>query len=315
MTDSQPSGRSQAVLVPRHLIEPLEPFEPLFRQRVIEGSVRLALSKVAIVGLARNCAAPLKANLERVKTLGEKCRAWRFHCETNDNTDATTEVLAEFCSRHPQASYRDRTLERPQFSAEFAGPRTQALAEYRTACQEWVRHHSADADLVVVIDFDMWGGWIPSGLHAGVGCLQAMPEAYGMASISLIEHPGYVLEQGVPKSVPAWIHYDCWAMRGVGQRGNFFDDYTAGQGGWKHQYLPPVGSPPVLVSSAFGGMGIYRTEAYLAGKYDGSDCEHVPFHQSVAEATGQGLYVCPSMRTIMHWLPSEAGDGGQHDND
>ena len=102
MTDSQQSERSHSVLMPRNLIEPLEPFEPLFRQRVIEGQVRLALSKIAMVGLARNCAAPLKANLERVKTLGEKCRAWRFHCETNDNTDATTEVLAEFCGTHPR---------------------------------------------------------------------------------------------------------------------------------------------------------------------------------------------------------------------
>ena len=106
MTDSQPSGRSHTVLMPRHLIEPLEPFEPLFRQRDIEAQGRLAVCKIAMVGLARNCASPLKANLERVKTLGEKCRAWRFHCETNDNTDATTEVLADFCGTHPQASYR-----------------------------------------------------------------------------------------------------------------------------------------------------------------------------------------------------------------
>lgn len=301
--------------IPQHVLYPGPPFSQAYEEMAQRGLSFLRGSRIAIVGLARNCAPMLDSNLARVLELVRQAHAWSLHVETNDNTDSTATLLGQFCHAHPQASYRDRTLERPQFSAEFAGPRTQALAEYRTACQEWVRHHSADADLVVVIDFDMWGGWIPSGLHAGVGCLQAMPEAYGMASISLIEHPGYVFEQGVPKSVPAWIHYDCWAMRGVGQRGNFWDDYTAGQGGWKHQYLPPVGSPPVLVSSAFGGMGIYRTEAYLAGTYDGSDCEHVTFHQSVAEATGQGLYVCPSMRTIMHWLPSEAADGRQHSDD
>jgi hypothetical protein len=72
--------------------------------------------------------------------------------------------------------------------------------------------------------------------------------------------------------------------------------------------MPPVGSPPSLVSSAFGGMAIYRTDAYLAGTYDGTtDCEHVPFHKGIARATGQMLYVCPSMRTIVSWMePCEA---------
>ena len=307
MTDSQQSERSHSVLMPRHLIEPLEPFEPLFRQRVIEGQVRLALSKIAMVGLARNCAAPLKANLERVKMLGEKCRAWRFHCETNDNTDATTEVLAEFCGTHPQASYRERTLNRQQFSAEFAGPRTIALAEYRTACQQWVRDHAADADYCVVIDLDAWGGWSLDGVLNGIGWLVELPGAYGMASVSLFQHPAAATNgDGETKLLPAWMHYDCWALRGVGQARTYWDDYTAGLGGWKYQWIPPVGSQPVLVSSAFGGMGIYRTEAFLAGTYDGAtDCEHVTYHESIAKATGQHLYLNPSQRCIMRWL-----DGG-----
>lgn len=307
MTDSQQSERSQAVLMPRHLIEPLEPFEWLFRQRVIEGSVRLAMSKVALVGLARNCAAPLKANLERVKTLGERCREWAFHCETNDNTDATLEVLAEFCSRHPQASYLERTLNRQQFSAEFAGPRTIALAEYRTACQQWVRDNAADADYCVVIDLDAWGGWSLDGVLNSIGWLVELPGAYGMASVSLFQHPAAMTDaNGVTKQIASWLHYDCWAMRGVGQARTYWDDYTAGFGGWKYQWIPPVGSQPVLVSSAFGGMGIYRTEAFLAGTYDGAeDCEHVTYHESIAQATGQHLYLNPSQRCIMRWL-----DGG-----
>lgn len=304
MTDSQPSGRSQAVLMPRHLIEPLEPFEPLFRQRVTEGEVRLALSKVAIVGLARNCAPQLKANLERVKTLGEQCYEWRFHCETNDNADDTPEVLAEFCGKHPQASYRERTLNRQQFSAEFAGPRTIALAEYRTACQQWVRDNAADADYCVVIDLDAWGGWSLDGVLNGIGWLVELPGAYGMASVSLFQHPAYITDaEGNTTRTTQFLHYDCWAMRGVGQARTYWDDYTAGFGGWKYQWIPPVGSQPVLVSSAFGGMGIYRAEAFLAGTYDGTtDCEHVTYHESIAKATGQHLYLNPSQRCIMRWI-------------
>jgi hypothetical protein len=69
----------------------------------------------------------------------------------------------------------------------------------------------------------------------------------------------------------------------------------------------------VLVASAFGGLCIYRTEAYLQGTYDGvKDCEHVPYHASIAKATGQHLYLNPSQRCIMAWMTD---DGGQHSND
>lgn len=307
MTDSQQSERTQSVQLPRHLIEPLEPFDSLWRQRIAEGQVRLSLSRVAIVGLARNCAGPLRGNLERVKTLGGLCRSWALHVETNDNIDATVDVLQEWKEKCPEISYRNRTLSRQQFSAEFSGPRTIALAEYRTDCQTWVRQHAAAADYVIVIDLDAWGGWSLDGVLNGIGWLVELPGAYGMASVSLFQYPATVTDsQGETKLAPAWMHYDCWAMRGVGQARCYWDDYTAGLGGWKYQWLPAVGSPPVLVSSAFGGIGIYRTEAFLSGVYRGeTDCEHVTMHESIAKATGQHLYLNPSQRCVMRWM-----DGG-----
>jgi hypothetical protein len=101
-----------------------------------------------------------------------------------------------------------------------------------------------------------------------------------------------------------WLHYDAWAYR----LNSYWDDYTAGIGGWKHSHIPPVGSPPLAVCSAFGGMALYDTWAYLKGTYSGTDCEHVTFHQTIAERTGMRMYVDPAMRTVMHWL--EAADGG-----
>ena len=50
-------------------------------------------------------------------------------------------------------------------------------------------------------------------------------------------------------------------------------------------------------------MCINRTDAYLRGTYDGTtDCELVPFHQSIARATGQHLYLNPSQRMLMSWM-------------
>ena len=299
--------------VPEHLIYPLEEFAEEYVRLVRVGEAALASASVAFVGLARNCAPHLEANLGRLERLAAGCREWRLHIETNDNTDNTDQVLIEFCRHYPQATFLSQRLDRKQYTTEFAGRRTIALAEYRTACQKWVREHASDADFVVLVDWDAWGGWSHSGFLNGLGCLIERPGAYGMASVSLIEHPQMSMgEDQQPKIVKGWCHYDAWALRGLGQSRCYFDVYTAGMGGFAHQWIPPVGSPPVLVSSAFGGMAIYDTEAYLHAEYDGAtDCEHVSAHRTMAEATGRHLYLCPSMRTVMQWMP-EATDGGQH---
>lgn len=292
------------------LIYPHEPFVRPFVEYAAFGRERLHRSKVAVVGLARNCAVRLSENLGRLSLLTNAAREWCLHIETNDNTDQTVQVLTDYCREYRQATFTSQTLGRQQFTAEFAGPRTIALAEYRTACQEWVRECAADADYVIVVDWDQWGGWSHDGLLAGLGWLLDLQGAYGMASISLFQFPGLMQNNDNTAVVkPTWMHYDAWALR----LNSYWDDYRAGRGGWKHQFLPPVGSPPIRVCSAFGGLAIYRTSAYLAGTYDGkADCEHVTFHESVADATGQGMYLCPSMRCVMSWMTDGQGHHGDH---
>jgi hypothetical protein len=288
MTDSASLPSSpESCLIPEQLIYPVDHFAADFTRLYSIGVEAWADADVAIVGLARNCGRRLDANLVRLLQLVSDCRSWRLHIATNDNTDDTEAVLANFCGAHPQATFASQTLGRQQFSSEFAGPRTIALAEYRTACQEWVRQHCADSTYTLIIDWDAWGGWSHAGVMHGVGFLSTTTDAYGMSTVSLMQHGPQKL----------WLHYDAWALR----LNSSWDDYTAGIGGWKHHWLPAVGSPPIPVCSAFGGLAIYETAAYLAGTYDGEDCEHVGFHATIAERTGHRLYLDPAMRSVMYW--------------
>lgn len=295
---------------PDLLIYPTAYFEKDFHERCAEGEARLLHSKVVFVGLARNCGRWLADNLQRMERMAQRCKAWALHIEANDCTDNTLQVLQSFASRHPQATYHYQVLGRKQYTAEFSGPRTIALAEYRDACQRWVRSCHGDADYVVVVDWDQWGGWSEAGFLNGIGWLLELPGAYGMASVSLSQYPTLSIgEDSQPKVSPGWIHYDAWALR----LNTYWDDYTHGQGGWKHQWIPPVGSDPVAVRSAFGGLCIYRTDPYLHGTYDGTkDCEHVPYHASIAKKSGQLLYINPSQRCVMSWMESHEGQHGDH---
>lgn len=287
------------VEIPKSLWMPHEPFVQDYDARADEGIQRLSHASVAIVGLARNCAGPLPGNLDRAAQLGSLCKRWQLHIESNDCDDGTLDVLAGFSREHRQATFHYQVLGRHHYGSEFSGRRTIALAEYRTACQRWVRACAADCDYVIVVDFDAWGGWNERGLMNGIGWLVELPGAYGMASVSLFEN-----DFGGGRS---WAHYDLWALRGVGQPHCYYDTYRNGYGGWGFSWLPPVGSSPIIVASAFGGLALYRTAAYLRGTYAGEeDVEHVPFHRSVAKETRQHMFLNPSQRMMMHWLPEAA---------
>lgn len=296
--------------LPLNLWHPEPPFVDDYADRVAEGRSLLSRSRVALVGLARNCVAALAGTLSLAVDLGQLAASWCLHIETNDNTDGTDQLLLDFCRQYPQATFTSQRLGRAHYGAEFAGRRTIALAEYRAACQQWVRDNAADAQFVIAVDWDAWGGWNTDGVLNGIGWLIELPGAYGMASVSLSQARSLTVDESQqPRVVPAWIHYDAWALR----LNSTYDDYRNGCGGWKHQWLPPVGSPPVPVVSAFGGLTIYRTDEYLKGSYDGtSDCEHVPYHDSITRATTRRLFLNPSQRCVMSWM--EPTDG-QHGND
>jgi len=278
--------------LPAFLLQPIAEFADEFQRLADVGRNVLANSRVAFTGLARNCDAPLSGNLAKIEQYGAACGEWRLHVETNDNVDDTVKVLEEFCGWWPQASFVDQTLGRQHYGAEFAGPRTVALAEYRTACQMWAK--AQRADIVVVLDFDAWGGCPLENFYAAVGQYSESAGVFGVAAVSIF--------QGRMQNVPLWMHYDCWALR----LNSYWDDYTAGVGGWKYQWLPPVGSPIVPVCSAFGGMAIYDAYAYGRGIYDGSDCEHVTFHRSIAEHEHRTMGLCPSLRMLMRWELDDA---------
>ena len=280
--------------MPAHLWLPIKEFAEAHDVTCGIGADALRKSKVVFVGLARNCAEWLSDNLARLEDSLSAYGQWALHIESNDCDDDTPEVLAQFAKRHDQASFHYAVLGRRQYGNEFAGRRTIAMAEYRNRCVSWVTAMHPDVDYVVVVDWDQWGGWNHSGLANGVGHLELNKEAFGMASVSLFQHDfGGGLD---------WYHYDCWALR----LNTYWDDYTAGYGGWKYPFLPPVGSSPFPVCSAFGGLAVYRGGHYRMGVYRGeTDCEHVTFHRSIAEASQMSLHMNPSQRCVMHWRPDE----------
>jgi hypothetical protein len=273
-------------------------YKPMYQRYVELGRLEARKSKVAIVCIARN-AMPYAINtLELIDELAGEFREPVFYCFENDSVDGTDKALDGFAATRAWATVEHDTLHRPDIRG-FEPERTIALAEYRNRCRLWVENHAIDARYTVVLDLDPHGGFSVEGVLNSIGwlieyegqtCQGVTPG--GMASYSLyvtIQEDG---TQGV-------AHYDAFAARLCWweDRKKQLDDGQCTGHIWFHAFLPPAGCEPVPFYSAFGGLAVYKTEAFLAPgvHYAGGDCEHVALHKSMRQA-GYGMWLNPGCR-------------------
>lgn len=263
-----------------------------YAARVADGREEAARRKLAVVSICRTAMPHLTRTMRLVEELAGGWRDCNWYIFENDSADDTAQVLDDFAALRQWVTVEHATLGREDCRG-FEPERTVRLAEYRSRCQEWVRNHASDADYVVVLDTDAHGGFSVEGVYNSLGWIcrymgrQLCPlEVGAMASHSLYAR----LEEADGQKYLGLAAYDAYAARL-----NDWEDRRMHQ--WFHALLPPVGSPPIPMNSAFGGLCVYRAKAYLAGTYAGGDCEHVHFHRAMQRA-GYQLYLNPGSRYV-----------------
>jgi len=268
-------------------------FAALYADVFAEGALIAAKSKVVFVGIARQIGGILPTSLGRISDMSKHFAETSVVIVENDSTDTTKEVLTKFAAANPERVVVEMTDNgRPHFRG-FEAARVQAYAEYRNRCLELAKEHYGDADYVIVVDLDPWGGWSVHGIINGIGWLNRIEGSACMASTSLFQHPGNLVDGKTP-----WCHYDQWAFRWHG--------WGARIEPWFTFWLPPPGAHPIQVLSAFGACGIYRADAFFSCKYrsiDG-DIEHAGLHREMIEK-GWSIWLNPAQRTLMHWIPPD----------
>lgn len=192
---------------------------------------------------------------------------WRCYLYENDSDDHSRWLLNrwEHVDQHVTVGYHKHG--HPRWPAKRDRERANAMASYRAACQNWVRQNYSNFDYVVVFDTDLqkWGD-ISESL--------AKPEWDVATSLGVEQRGKHCTE------------YDVWAMRAYGS----WEPLAPGPR-WLHEVSPE----PFRRNSSFGGLAVYKMAAYLAGNYQHrpGDCEHVGFHQSMAEKGFDKLLVVP----------------------
>jgi hypothetical protein len=134
-------------------------FAGAYADAVCEGALVAVRSKVAIVGLARNIAGILPLSRKRIAETVRHFSQWKLLVFENDSEDGTKQELRQWATDDPEHVVVQLVDNGRPHLRGFERDRVVALADYRNRCREMVREHMPDADYVIVLDLDAWGGW------------------------------------------------------------------------------------------------------------------------------------------------------------
>jgi hypothetical protein len=243
--------------------------------------------EVLIVGLVRNCETSLESEVKILSASFEDFKKVSFFLVESDSTDGSLEALRELAIRIPNFKF----LSLGNLQQSISG-RIERIAHCRNAYLNYVRTTTEKYDYVVVADLDGVNNLLTKEKVAT--CWKFDGWSACTANQTGPYYDIYALR------APGWSEMDCWnEARSL---------YASGMNPVKSwvkairdkQRIIPESEDWIEVTSAFGGLTIYKTEAFLKGNYQTfSDyelnvSEHVPFNLKLI-ASGHRIFINPKM--------------------
>ena len=210
--------------------------------------------EVLIVGLVRNCETSLKSEVETLRASFEDFKNVSFFLVESDSTDGSLEALRELATRIPNFKFLSLGNLRQSIP-----DRIKRIAHCRNAYLDYVRTTSENFDYVVVADLDGVNNLLTKEKVAT--CWKFDGWSACTANQTGPYYDIYALR------APGWSEMDCWnEARSL---------YASGMNPVKSwvkaiidkQRIIPESEDWIEVTSALGGLAIYKTEAFLKGNY------------------------------------------------
>lgn len=251
-------------------------------------------------GTVRNAGPSLGRGLDRLDLVRARFAWTRAVIVTNDNTDDTEAILAQWVATDPARN----TVLRADGLARSHKNRIDRICAARNLYLDAIRDDlaSGDWDYVIVADLDgpnetldpEWFDRLDKIGFDWAGLFANQDQYY--YDIYALRHD-------------RWCPGDCWQEVETRDQRLFgliplpgFIGYQQAVDRFVHarQHHIPPDHPPIPVRSAFGGLGIYRAGAlaglaYSSRRPDGTlVCEHVPLHEAITSRGGR-LFILPDL--------------------
>lgn len=261
------------------IFPPDQEFIDEYFNRIDHGKEKAKNTTIGIFGIARNLGKRCVKNLNKVLSFGQNFKDCSFFIYENDSKDETNTRINDWSKNKDNVIFLSEKLGERYMPLSKSHTRTNNLARCRNVCKKLAIDKNYKFDYALVIDLDFIDV-STNGLFNGL--------SYINNSINAVCGNSFFEKEfdGGKKMI---TNYDSWAYRHTW----WMDKQESML--WFQFWLPPVGSPPIMVNSAFGGSCWYQSEYFLSGEYSGGDCEHVNFHKDIKQKNPQfHMYLNPS---------------------
>lgn len=245
----------------------------------------IKLSRVLVAGTVRDCSATIVPTVEAIRAATAGFARTEFFLIESDSDDESVEILTRLSNKN---DFRFASLGKLR---DRIATRTERLAHCRNRIVDEVIQHRANYDFVILADFD--GPNCSLDREAIEDCWRR-PEDW---SVITANQTGPYYDIWALRHTH-WCPGDCW--QSARELEPVFGRSMAREIAVYSRQKPLPSSGPLLrVDSAFGGLAIYTTEAFCAGRYAGMEgqaevCEHVAFHRDL-RAAGHRIFINPAL--------------------
>ena len=249
----------------------------------------IEVSEVLIAGTARNVERFIRSDIDCLRKSFSDFKKIHFLIIESDSSDATLKILAQLKLENKTFDY----IALGNLSSTLP-KRTQRIAFCRNKVIDVLLSNSqySQVNYVAVADLDSVNAKLT---REGVrSCWDLEVDWGGVTANQTDEYYDiWALRHDY------WNADDCWVQRKELERltSTLFAENLSILS--KKIHISSI-TPPIEVHSAFGGLAIYKRDAFVSSRYiglreDGSEiCEHVPFHQQMRE-NGFKLFINPKM--------------------
>lgn len=260
---------------PEHLFPCRAEFASEYHRRIAVGRERMAGRRLVICGLCRDVRRFLPRFAARVERLGSLFQDYRVVLFENDSHDATMDFLHDWQRVNPRVQVLTETLGHARYPQIRSSDRATRMAEYRNRCQRFAVQHYSEFDDVLITDTDLAGGWSYDGLA----------NTFGQDDWDFVGSYGLVRSNRDQQST--LLQFDAWAFRAMGHPQPHSNAEV-------NFMVFDRGEPLLPVLSCFGGMGVYRMQAWKSVEYGGPDTEHAVLHDRLRSQGYGRIYLNPS---------------------
>lgn len=253
-------------------------YEDDYNTKITKGKQLLQNKDIVLISLVRNVDKILDRNIKIIiEFFSQHCKSLKHIFFENDSIDNTKEILSKYEKEYPNIIHSiSENLNRKHYGSIKDKDRLIALSEYRNKTKSYANQFQSDYIIVLDMDFNSIS---TNGILNSFGWMSEHQPIKAMAGNSF----EYKLSDPKSKIKNLW-NYDSWAYRG-----SWWNDLQYHKPSlinnidpmlWFGLFIPPLGSTPTMVNSAFGGCCIYESKFYLDDqiKYLSYDCEHVTLH-------------------------------------